>query len=277
MPANNAAFIGSVPEKYDRYMGPIFFKPYAEDIVRRLPLSEGMRVLEIACGTGIVTQQIHASLPKGANLIATDLNEAMIERARSKFNPEENIQWKQADATTLPFPDACFNAVVCQFGLMFFPDKQAAVREVYRVLVPGGKFVFNVWDSLERNELSLITHQVITSFYKENPPNFYQVPFGFYDSDLIRTLLEKCDFSEVQSEVVTKISAVSSAKDAATALVEGTPMIGQIVERNPHDIPIILDAVTRAISSHFGDNEVVSRMQALVWAAIKPFNSSAQS
>jgi SAM-dependent methyltransferase len=250
-------------------MGPIFFEPYAADLVKRLPVFQEMRVLELACGTGIVTRQLRDYLPKSASLVATDLNEAMIDRARGKFSPEENVEWKQVDATSLPFSDASFDAVVCQFGLMFFADKEAAVREVHRVLVQGGTFLFNVWDAMEHNELSLIAHETVGNLFRNNPPDFYQIPFGFHDPRQIETLLEGCGFEDAQVTIVTKSGTCSFAKDAATGLVEGNPIIGQILERKPADVSVIVETVATAIRSRCGDAPVQSKMQALVWSAVK--------
>jgi SAM-dependent methyltransferase len=140
MPNNNVAFVGSIPENYDRYLGPVLFEPYAADIARRLNLPDDGSVLEIACGTGIVTRQLRQQLPPTVKIVATDLNEAMMNYARQKFGADENIEWRQADATELPFEDRSCDAVVCQFGLMFMPDKARAATEAFRVLKPGGRF-----------------------------------------------------------------------------------------------------------------------------------------
>ena len=138
-----ASFTESVPENYDRYMGPMLFEPYAEDLVERLKIREGMRVLEVACGTGIVTRRLRDALPPGATLIATDLSEPMLAFARQKFDGDRSIEWQQADALALPFADQSFDAVICQFGLMFVPEKLAALREIHRVLTPAGQLLLN--------------------------------------------------------------------------------------------------------------------------------------
>ncbi len=158
MPTQNAAFVGSIPENYDRYLGPVLFDPYAADLVSRLNVSADASVLELACGTGIVTRRLRDRLGSEVRLIATDLNDAMLSYAARKFKPEDAIEWKQADAADLPFADQSFDAVVCQFGLMFVPDKERALSETYRVLKPGGTFLFNVWDAIEYNELAHIAH-----------------------------------------------------------------------------------------------------------------------
>jgi ubiquinone/menaquinone biosynthesis C-methylase UbiE/uncharacterized protein YneF (UPF0154 family) len=268
MEGQNAAFIGSVPENYDRFMGPLFFEPYGDDLAKRLPRLESGQVLEIACGTGISTKHLRNALSNKVKLVATDLNEPMINMARGKFT-EDSIEWKQADATRLPFPDQSFQAVVCQFGVMFFPDKEAAFREAYRVLSPGGTFLFNVWDSLEKNPLSKLIHETVAAHFKDNPPNFYNVPFGLYDSAVIRSLLERAGFSELRSEVVTLDTTSPSAEDAATGLVQGTPLIAQIAERKIEDLPTIHRKVVEAISSNFGDRPVRSKMQAIIWSATR--------
>src|SRR5688572_9706388 len=140
MSQGHTAFVGSIPENYDRYLGPIFFDNYASDLVARLPKSGLMSVLEVACGTGIVTRKLRDSLPVNARLVATDLNQAMIDWARAKFRQDEAVEWRQADATNLPFQNESFDLVVCQFGLMFFPNKKVGIEEAYRVLVPGGTY-----------------------------------------------------------------------------------------------------------------------------------------
>lgn len=267
MSDQHAAFVGSIPENYDRYLGPSLFEPYALDIVQRVQVSEGARVLEIACGTGIVTRHLRDSLPKSATLVASDLNEAMLAYAAGKFGPDDGIEWKQADATALPFADASFDAVVCQFALMFFPDKAAALREVHRVLVPGGLFVFNVWDAIEKNELAQIAHETVATFFEQDPPTFYQVPFGLYDQAVIGDLLESAGFKDSQISVLAKTGISRSAADAAKGLVEGNPVIVEINQRATSDVEAIEAAVAAAVASRCGDNPVRSKLQALVCTA----------
>jgi ubiquinone/menaquinone biosynthesis C-methylase UbiE len=139
--SNDASFIGTIPEHYDRGLGPVIFADYAADIARRAAAGSPARVLEIAAGTGIVTRQLRDLLPAGADLTATDLNPPMLEAARAKFRPEEQVDFRPADATALPFRDRSFDAVVCQFGVMFFPDKDRSYREIHRVLAPGGRYL----------------------------------------------------------------------------------------------------------------------------------------
>jgi len=140
MADRNAAFEGTIPQHYDRYLGPLLFHPYADDLAARLVPKPDVRVLEIACGTGLVTRRLLDRLGGSGSILATDLNEAMLAYARSQVVAAPGLQWRQADAVKLPLPDRSFDAVVCQFGLMFFPDKAAALREAFRVLRPGGRF-----------------------------------------------------------------------------------------------------------------------------------------
>jgi ubiquinone/menaquinone biosynthesis C-methylase UbiE len=166
----NAPFVGTIPQHYDQSLGPLFFQPYADDLVARVPVTPGMRVLETACGTGIVTERLLRRLAGHGTIVATDLNEAMFAYARRRGVDGPGLAWRQADAATLPFDDAAFDVVVSQFGLMFFPDKVAGIREAYRVLKPGGWYLFNVWDALAHNAVARITHETVASFFPENPP-----------------------------------------------------------------------------------------------------------
>lgn len=269
MSYQHTAFIGSIPENYDRYLGPALFEPYASDMVERLNVSEGASVLELACGTGIVTRRLRDRLPPGIRLIATDLNEAMIGYATRKFRPDEAIQWKQADATDLPFPDESFDAVVCQFGLMFVPDKERAVREAYRVLKPGGTFLFSVWDAIEQNDLAYIAHITISTFFERDPPNFYEIPFCLHDPEAIHTLLAAAEFRSIKLSLLTLPSISPTALEAARGLVEGNPVIVAINERRPADVQRIVAAVAAAVAARCGDMPVRDRMQAFVCTALR--------
>ncbi|MEY2561140.1 MAG: hypothetical protein QOG51_1555, partial [Verrucomicrobiota bacterium] len=224
MKDQNAQFSGSIPAAYDRYLGPLFFQPYAEDLVARLLVEENASVLELACGTGILTRVLRTRLPSTIELIATDLNEPMFRHAAEKFGEKEAVQWLQADACNLPFGDRTFDAVVCQFGIMFVPDKALAAREARRVLKPGGLFLFSVWDALEHNAVGRIAHETITSYFEKDPPTFYEVPFGYHDQDEIKRMLESAGFREVRIEVVAKMAEASRAQDVATGLVQGNPV-----------------------------------------------------
>jgi ubiquinone/menaquinone biosynthesis C-methylase UbiE len=269
MPANNAAFVGSIPENYDRYLGPVLFDPYAVDLVARLDLPENAAVLELACGTGIVTRRLRDRLAPTARLVATDLNDAMLAYAAQKFETEEAMEWKQVDATELPFDDQSFEAVVCQFGLMFFPDKERAIRETHRVLKPGGVFLFSVWDRIENNDLPYIAHTIISKFFDDHPPDFYDIPFSFRDPETIRSLVSTAGFNDIRLSALPLPAISPSAQDAAKGLVHGNPVITAIRERSEASIPQIEAAVAAEVAAQCGDAPVRGRMQALVCAAVR--------
>ena len=195
--SNDASFVGNIPEHYDRCLVPISFVDYAADIARRAAAWSPARVLEIAAGTGVVTRQLRDLLPAGAHLTATDLNPPMLEIARAKFRPDEQVDFRPADATTLPFPDCSFDAVVCQFGVMFFPDKDKSYREIHRVLAPGGRYLFNVWDSHSYNKVGRIAHEVAGDFFPADPPQFYKVPFSCHQIDPIKESLIGAGFTDI--------------------------------------------------------------------------------
>ena len=269
MPTNNAAFVGSIPENYDRYLGPPLFEPYAADLVTRVDVTDGGAVLEIACGTGIVTRRLRDRLPALTKLVATDLNEAMMNHASRKFRDDESVEWKQADATDLPFSDQSFDAVICQFGLMFVPDKVQAMREVQRVLKPGGKFLFSVWDAIERNDFPRIAHETISKFFDDNPPDFYQIPFSLHDRTAIESMLTEAGFKGIEFTLLPLESIAASARDLTQGLVHGNPIITAIRERNEALIPEIEAAVFEAVVANFGDAPVHARMQALIFSATR--------
>ena len=270
MAEQHAAFVGRVPANYDRYLGPLLFHPYADDLAARLPVTRGTRVLEVACGTGIVTERLVRRLAGQGTLVATDLNDAMIAHARTRIPADRALEWRQADGTRLPFPDRAFDVVVCEFGLMFFPDKVVGVREAFRVLRPGGTYLFNVWDARERNAATQIAHDTIGAFFPDDPPQFYQVPFNLHDTAVVRSLLGAAGFTDVASETVDKVGTSPSAADAATGLVEGNPVIGAIMERRPEALPDIKAAVARNVAAELGDHPVRTPLRAHVFTARRP-------
>lgn len=264
MKEEHTKFAGSIPAAYDRYLGHVFFQPYAEDLAARLQVKENESVLELACGTGILTRELRNHLPATANLVATDLNEPMFQIASAKFAQGEAVEWRQADACSLPFADQMFDAVVCQFGIMFVPDKTLAARETHRVLKPGGLFLFNVWDALKHNDLGRIAHETITSYFEKDPPAFYQVPFGYHDHAEIKRVLEEAGFRDIRIDVVEKISGASRAEDAATGLVQGNPVSVAIAERDPSLLPVITNAIAAALKNRFGGTTIRAPMRAVI-------------
>jgi ubiquinone/menaquinone biosynthesis C-methylase UbiE len=270
MAEQHAAFVGSVPANYDRYLGPIFFHDYSDDLVARLPVSSGMRVLEIACGTGIVTERLLRRVRGQGTLVATDLNDAMIAHARTRIPDDPALEWRQADGTSLPFPDRAFDAAVCEFGLMFFPDKAKGVSEAWRVLRPGGMYLFNVWDRMERNPVARITHETLRAFLPDNPPLFYQTPFSLYEPAVVRGLLDAAGFVDVECVTVQKVGRSPSAVEAAIGLVEGNPVYVTIMERRPEALPDIEAAVARKVAAELGDHPVRCPLSAHVFSARRP-------
>ncbi len=261
----NLSFSGSIPQMYDHYLGPVLFEPYAADLARRVAAQATGLVLELACGTGIVTQQLRSQLSQDVKIVATDLSQPMLDYAQSKLATLQHVEWKQADIAALPFADASFPTVVCQFGLMFVPDKQAAFREVRRVLSKGGLFAFSVWDGIDANPFARIAHETLAKLFPVNPPQFF-TPFTFNDHAVLRQLLNTHDFHNVQLETVTLEGRSESAKAIATGFVQGSPLSAAIQERGAA-FDSVVAAVTEALAQHGGAAPFRSTLQAIVVTA----------
>ncbi|MDQ3022117.1 MAG: class I SAM-dependent methyltransferase [Bacteroidota bacterium] len=265
--STNISFAGSIPENYDRYLGPLLFEPYAKDLIERISSRKFSSVLELACGTGRVTQYLIVSQPD-AKIIATDVNPDMLEIAKKKVTGK-NIEWKQADMQEIPFDDSSFDLIICQYGVMFVPDKVKAYKEVYRVLKPGGVFLFNTWEKLESNEVVYTAEQIVNSFFKENPVGFYKIPFSYFDEEDIRKELEEGGFKNLSFTRVQKEGVCDTAENAAKGLVEGVPAINAINERDPKLLPVIEKELAATYTKKFGDKPMRSPLNAIVVEAVK--------
>jgi SAM-dependent methyltransferase len=269
MSGDAASFIGNIPEHYDNGLGPVVFVDYAADIARRTAACNPTRVLETAAGTGIVTRQLRDFLPVSVQVTATDLNAPMLEVARTKFRSGEAVDFQPADAAALPFSNGTFDAVVCQFGIMFFPQKDASYREVYRVLTPAGHYLFSVWDSHRRNPFGRIAHEIAGRFFPTDPPQFYNVPFSYYQIDPIKESLINAGFTDINIAVVRLEKQIPDVARFARGLVHGNPLIDQIKVRGGVDPDRVVDAIAEALNQEFGSNQNRMPLQAAVFSAIR--------
>ena len=266
MRESDKTFAGSVPDLYDRYLGPLIFEPYALDMAERVASFAPKRILETAAGTGIVSRAMARRLPE-ASILATDLNQPMLDRA-VKETKAGNITYGQADAQALPFEDAAFDVLVCQFGVMFFPDKPKAFAAARRVLRPGGRFLFSVWDRIEENDLADLAVATAGKLYPANPPNFLaRTPHGHHDKALLERLLREAGFSKIDIDTVTKTAKAPSASHAAIGYCQGTPMRGEIEAQGAGEVERATAAVEAAIAKRFGNGPSSSRIQAIVISA----------
>jgi SAM-dependent methyltransferase len=269
MTMQSAHFAGSIPAFYDAGLGPHLFADYAADLAQRAAATRPASVLELAAGTGIVTRLLRSALPDSTHLIASDLNAPMLEIARQKFGAEEQVEFQPADATDLPFEPGGFDVLVCQFGVMFFPDKDRAYREAHRVLASGGRYYFNVWDSFEFNPFARITHEVVGSFFKQDAPSFYTVPFGYHRTDAVRASLGAAGFEDISAHVVKLDKAIPKARRFAEGLIRGNPVIEEIGNRGTVDPETIVAALTAALQGTFGNDPGRMPLQAIVFSAVK--------
>ncbi|GLH80225.1 ubiquinone/menaquinone biosynthesis methyltransferase [Bradyrhizobium sp. SSBR45G] len=268
MTASDKAFTGSIPQIYDQLMVPLIFEPYAQDLAQRTTARRPRDVLETAAGTGVVTRALHAGLPPDVRITATDLSEPMLMLAKTHFAEGNRMTWQQADALALPFADASFDAVVCQFGVMFFPDRLKGYAEARRVLRPGGRFIFNVWDRIEHNAFPQVVHETLQQLFPDNPPQFFtRTPHGYYDIGRIKADLTAAGFIDIEIETVTHRSRAASSHEPATAFCQGTPMRGEIEARGTPGLAAVTQAVAEALERQFGRGPIEGRIQALVISA----------
>lgn len=253
------SFAGSIPQLYEELMVPLIFAPYAVDAAARAVALKPRSVLEVAAGTGVVTRQLARELPADCDILATDLNPPMLEHARS-LGTARPVRWQRADAMSLPFDDASFDLVVCQFGAMFFPDKPQAFAHARRVLKPGGTFLFSVWDRIETNELADVVRQSLAERFPTDPPRFLaRTPHGHFDHARLRSDLVQAGFAaEARIDVVSARSIVEGAWRPALAYCQGTPLRNEIEARDPAGLERATRHAAAAIERRFGTGRIDS-------------------
>jgi ubiquinone/menaquinone biosynthesis C-methylase UbiE len=257
------SFSGSIPEFYDSCLGPTQFNAFAMDLAQRLPARPPGDVLEIACGTGLVTQRLRGRLDPAVRLVATDLSKAMLDYASGKPSGNKGIEWREADAVNLPFGDGEFGALVCAFGFMFVPDKQAAFREAHRVLKKGGLLLFNVWDRIEENPHAAINAQVVEGLFPGDEEIRFRIPYEMHSSTLLKQLLDETGFREARIEKKRFLIDKVSARTVATGQIRGTPR-GLLIEKRGVPLDEVVEKVTAALARVGGSDPYQGVAQAVV-------------
>lgn len=265
MAQNDTVFAGSIPQLYDTLMVPLIFAPYADDMAARVAALAPRAVLETAAGSGVVTRALAPRLVADARYVVTDLNPPMLEHAAIRQGDDARIEWRPADALQLPFEDAAFDVVCCQFGAMFFPDRAAGYAEARRVLRPGGHFVFSVWDRIEENRFADDVTQALATVFPDDPPRFLvRTPHGYHDAAQIRDDLRRAGFADADIDLQTHAhtSRAVSARAAAAAYCQGTPLRGEIEARDATRMPLAIERATDAIARGTGDGPAAGKIQA---------------
>jgi len=261
--ASDKVFAGSIPKLYETYLVPLIFEPYATDLADRVAARRPARVLEIAAGTGVVTRALASALPESVSVVATDLNQPMLDHAAA-LGTKRPVEWRRADAMQLPFGDGAFDAVVCQFGVMFFPDKAKAFSEARRVLRSGGALLFNVWDRIEENEFADVVTTALESLFPGDPPRFLaRTPHGYCDCAAIERDLASAGFAvPPRTSTLAARSRAASPRDPAVAYCQGTPLRNEIEARDAARLGEATDIAAEAVARRFGPAAVDGKIQA---------------
>ena len=268
MTTTDTVFAGSIPAIYDRYMVPLVFAPYAHLVAERVATLKPQSILETAAGTGVVTEALHRALPE-ADIVATDLNAPMLEQASRRISAAK-VRFQPADAQALPFESASFDLVACQFGVMFFPDKVRANSEARRVLREGGRYMLVIWDHIERNLATMAAGRAVAELLPMEAARFYErIPFRYHDVGQIEQDLLAAGFTDIEFETVELRSRAASARDAAIALVQGTPMRSDIEQVDPTLLSPATDAAAEALRQFEGPDGFDAPMSARLVTATK--------
>ncbi|MDQ1656643.1 MAG: hypothetical protein QOD41_1726 [Cryptosporangiaceae bacterium] len=261
------AFGGSIAAVYDRYLVPMVFEPYAAELARRISALRPARVLEIAAGTGVLTERLAESLPSGSTIVATDLSQPMLDRAALRLGAS-GVRFEAADAQSLPFADGEFDVAVCQFGVMFVPDKATAYAEMARVLRSGGHALFTIWDRLATSPIPHAVAEAVAARFPADPPRFLsRVPYGYHDVAGVRVALGNAGFGTVSAETLTLTSTAPSARDGAIGFCQGTPLRTEIETRDPDGLGAATTAAEATLIARLGPGPITTTMTATLITA----------
>ncbi|MDA7427831.1 class I SAM-dependent methyltransferase [Primorskyibacter aestuariivivens] len=266
MSDNAAKFTGDIPTHYDAGLGPILFSDFGDRLTATACAGKAKKVIELAAGTGIVSRKLRDSLPREASLLVTDLNAPMLEVARNKFSDGENVDFALANAMELDCEDGAFDLMVCQFGVMFFPDKPASFREAARVLKPGGRYVFNVFSAMQENPYSQIAYSIPAQFVSGEPPRFYKVPFHYGNPDAVREDLAAAGWRDITHETIRLRKKIMEPEAFARGLVYGNPLIDELRNQGGVDPETVAAAVLRALEVTFGPTDMTMPLEATIFS-----------
>ena len=267
---SDSVLSSSVFDVYDELLVPLIFQAYADDLARRLSDLRAGSILEVAAGTGAVTRAMAGSLPDEVTITATDLVQGMVDRAR-RVGTTRPVTWEQADVMALPYESESFDVVVCQFGAMFFDPKPDAFAEARRVLRPGGRFLFSVWDGLEHNEFAAVVNDAVKRQFPEEPPRFIECkPYGYHDREMIIADLRAAGFdAQPAIERVEHVSRTGAPVHVAAAFCGGTPLRDEIESRGPDLLAHAIAAAAAALAERFGAADLEGRISAQVVATVR--------
>lgn len=270
MTDTDSVFAGSIPDIYDEFLVPLIFEPYASDLARRVADLDPKTVLETAAGSGVVTRALAPLLSANADYVVTDLNQPMLDRAKRQQPADGRIRWRQADALDLPFSDESFDAVCCQFGVMFFPNRVAGYSSARRCLREGGQFIFNVWDRIEENEFANSVTKTASQFFPDDPPLFLaRTPHGYHDIEEIDADLRAAGFESIQIHTIVDESRADGPRVPAVAYCQGTPLRNELEARDASLIIQITDQASDEIEQQFGSGPIVGKIKGHVVIARK--------
>lgn len=263
-------FAGPIPQVYEQYLVPLIFQPYAVDLAARVSATQPGQILELAAGTGAVTRELAKALQPSTSIVATDVSATMLDEAAHQGTVRP-VMWRPANAMELPFPDAEFDTVVCQFGVMSFSEKARAWAEARRVLRPGGQLIFSVWAELEHNDFARTVVDAVDTLFPEAPLRLVSsVPYGYYDMAVIAQDLTAAGFTHnPEITAVTKCSVAASPQIPAVAFCHGTPMRAELEGRGPDTLAAATAVATKAMTEQFGAGAVEGKLQAYVISAIR--------
>lgn len=260
-------FQGNIPSNYEEYLGPLLFEAYAIDMKRRLNPAQGRSILELSCGTGRLTKHLLNVLTPDGLLLATDINPAMLEVAKQKVRADDRLSWECADAIALPYEAGKFDSVVGQFGVMFYKNKPKSYQEVFRVLKKGGVYIFNTWNSMANNPIIEEVTVALDDYFGNDAPDFYNVPFSYYDPKDIKSDMAESGFSKIDISVVKVNGFSDTAANAAKGLLQGTPVYSGIIERNKDVLPDLMVALEERLTKKYGASNLIVPLEALVITA----------
>lgn len=264
--ADHYSLTGTAPERYEANMVPALFEPFARGLLGFAGLRRGERVIDVACGTGIVARLGWPALAPSGRLVGVDLNPGMLEVARVAVD-DGDIEFTQGDATALPLPDAEFDVAICHHGLQYFSDRSAALREMHRILTDPGRLVLSVWRPVEHNPGHAVLAAVLDRHVSEAAGDTRRAPFRLSDRGEVRALVTAAGFRDVAIRLDARVARFPSVEAMIRIMMAGTPLAAAMQDADPGVLKAVIAEATEALSAYEDDLGLALPMQAWIVTA----------